>query len=220
MDYYLLANLIALGCALVGFVWGGILFLRPKKAMYAQMITMALGCIMFGRLFNVIRLLTEGNLTDTFQLGFLGMVGSLMFFFSSNYGTMDGLIDDKSKTFRKYRLVAMLAPLAALGTYLALFPFNEEISLLWKIEGGVLTFFVMLASYYHLKHLIFPDVDFGIVKFLRPYNALALLYVASLMAECVAMSRDDATMTLIVAIVSGVIVLLMMPFVVKGVKKW
>ena len=76
---YLIANIIVCVCALAGFIYGGIRFFRPGKALYAQMITLSLGCIAFGRMFNIVRLLTDGNLTDHFQLGFLGLIGSLMF---------------------------------------------------------------------------------------------------------------------------------------------
>ena len=160
---YLTANIIVCAAAFLGFIYGGIQFFRPKKALYAQMITLALGCITFGRLFNIVRLLTDGNLTDSFQLGFLGLIGSLMFFYSANFGTVDSLADDRTKEFRKYRLIALIAPAAAIALYVVLFLVGD-VPLLWKISGTILTLFIVFTSYYNLKHLIFPDVEFGIVK--------------------------------------------------------
>ena len=93
MNLLLVANIIVCFSAFFGFVYGGILFFRPKKALYSQMITLAMGVIAFGRLFLVIRILTGGEITETFQLGFIGMIGSFMFFFSANYGAIDSLID-------------------------------------------------------------------------------------------------------------------------------
>lgn len=220
IDWYLLANVFTFVCALGAFIYGGVHFLRPKKAMYAQMITLAIGCVAFGRMFNVIRLLTEGSLTQTFQLGFLGMVGSLMFFISSNYGTIDSLIDDHSKKFRKYRMTALFAPVLALSAYVILFPF-AEIPMLWKILGGILTLFIMAASYFHLKHLIFPeDKTFAVVRWLRGFNLIAFIYMAALMVECYAMSRENQLMMTCATAAIGVLVVLMMPMVVRGVKKW
>lgn len=216
---YLIANIIVCVCALVGFICGETQFFRPKKALYAQMITLSLGCIAFGRLFNIIRLLTGGTITESFQLGFLGMIGSLLFFFSSNFGTVDSLVDDRSKEYKKYRLIAFAAPVAAVLLYAGLFLFGE-VSPLWKVQGAVLTLFVIPASYFNLKHLIFPDVDFGIVKCLRKYNLLALIYTVSVFFECYALSRGYELLTLICCCVTGLSTAIMMPTVIRGVKKW
>ena len=83
-----------------------------------------------------------------------------------------------------------------------------------------MTFFVSLSTYFNLKHLIFPDVDFGVVKCLRPYNFLVLIYAASIYMECFGLSRDNAVITLISCIVTGIISAAMMPFIVRGLKKW
>ena len=216
---YLIANIIVCVCSFGGFVYGGILFFRPKKALYAQMITLSLGCIAFGRLFNVVRLLTDGNITEHFQLGFLGLIGSLMFFFSANYGTVDSLLDDRSKEFTKYRIIALAAPVAAIFMYIGMFLLSD-ISDIWKIMGAVLTAFVIPTSYFNLKHLIFPDVDFGVVKCLRPYNFLALVYSAAIFIECFAMSRDNELLTFICCIIIGMITAAIIPSVARGYNKW
>ena len=219
MNLYLIANIIGFVCSLFGFIYGGIHYFRPRKATYAQMITLALGCNAFGRLFYIVRLLTTGFITGSLQLGFFGIAGSFMFFFSSNFGTLDSLLDDGSKTFRKYRLIAIAAPAAFIVMYV-LFFLIADISLMWKILGGVLTFFSALSTYFNLKHLIFPDVDFGVVKCIRPYNFLVLVYSASVYTECVGLSRDNGLLTIICCIVSGIVSAAMMPFIVRGVKKW
>lgn len=216
---YLTANIIVCAAAFLGFIYGGVQFFRPQKALYAQMITLSLGCITFGRLFNIVRLLTDGDLTNSFQLGFLGLIGSLMFFFSANFGTVDSLVDDRSKEFTKYRLIALIAPAAAIALYVVLF-LLADISLLWKISGAVLTLFIVFASYFNLKHLVFPDVEFGVGKCLRPYNLLALIYAVSILFECYAMSIGNELMTLICCCISGLITLAMMPLIVRGVAKW
>lgn len=219
MKLYLIANIIGFVCSLFGFIYGGIKFFRPRKALYAQMITLALGCCAFGRLFYIVRLLTSGFITGSVQLGFFGIVGSFMFFFSSNFGTLDSLLDDRSKAFKKYRLISFAAPAAFVAMFVLFFIF-ADISLMWKILGGVLTFFAAQSTYFNLKHLIFPDVDFGVVKCLRPYNLLVLIYAAAVFAECIGLSRDNPMLTLISCIVSGVISAAMMPMIVRGLKKW
>lgn len=216
---YLIANIIVCVCALAGCNYGGIKFFRPKQALYAQMITLSLGCIAFGRMFNIVRLLTDGNLTDHFQLGILGMIGSLMFFFSANFSAVDTHLDNGAKEYTKYRLIPLAAPGLFAVLYIVLFLLSD-VSQLWKIQGGVLTLFAMAASYYHLKRLIFPDAAFGIVKFLKPYNLLALIYTASIFAECVAMSRSNEVLTLICCCVTGLVTAAIIPTVVRGIAKW
>ncbi|MBO6107821.1 MAG: hypothetical protein J6P16_00265 [Eubacterium sp.] len=219
MNLYLVANLIVCVCAFVAFVIGAMQFFRPRKALYGQMITLAMLCIVIGRLFNIVRIASGGDLQDRFQLGFLGIIGSFMFFFSSNYGTLDSLVDDKSKEYRKYRLIGMLAPIAFLASYYPLF-MTGEVSLMWRFEGGVLIFFTALCSYFHLKHLIFPDIDYGVVRSLRPYNFLALLYMLSSTFECYALSRDNEVLTLVACICSSVFLIIMMPLISRGLKRW
>lgn len=45
MTLILIANIIVCICAFIGFVYGMIKFFKPKKAVYAQMITLAVGCM-------------------------------------------------------------------------------------------------------------------------------------------------------------------------------
>ena len=219
MKLYLIANIIGFVCSLFGFIYGGIKFFRPRQALYAQMITLALGCCAFGRLFYIVRMLTSGYITGSVQLGFFGIVGSFMFFFSSNFGTLDSLLDDRSKEFRKYRLISLIAPAVFIVMYI-LFFLTANISVMWMILGGVMTAFAVLSSYFNLKHLIFPDVDYGVVKCLRPYNLLVLIYTLSVFAECIGLSRDNPTLTLVSCIVTGVISAALMPLIVRGLKKW
>jgi len=219
LNFYLIANIITCVCAFTGFVYGIVKFFRPRKAVYAQMITLAVGCMAFGRLYQVVRLLTGGSIIDEFQLGILGVIGSLMFFFSANFGAMDSLADDGSKQFLKYRLISLAAPVTLAVIYLAFILFGEA-SVLAKITGAVITVFAMQASYYNLKHLIFPDVDFGVIRCLKTYNLLALLYSLACVAEAVAISRSSETATFIICIITGLIVINIVPTAARGMKKW
>lgn len=218
MNMYLVGNIILCLCAFVSSAYGGVVFFKPKKALYGKMIALAMICIVVGRLFNIVRLMTGGNLYENFQLGSLGIIGSILFFYTSNYGTLDSLVDDGSKKFIKYRIIGLIASAVTVCMYFPLF-FMGDTDKLWKIQGGVLLFFIALSSYYHLKHLVMPDVDFGIVKSLRPFNFLALLYMCSSVAECFAMSRRYEILTLITCCLSGLCVLTMIILTVKGLNK-
>lgn len=216
---YLISNIFVCVCALISFIYGITQFFKPKKAIYAQMIVLGVGCIAFGRLYQVVRLLTGGEVLGEFQLGILGVIGSLMFFFSANFGTIDSLADDRSKQYTKYRLIAFAAPLTALALYLFFILFSD-VSRLWKIIGAVLTFFIMQTTYYNLKHLIFPDVEYGVINCLKPYNALVLLYALFCMADIIAITRNSEIAIAVVSAEIGMTVLLILPMLEKGVKKW
>ncbi len=217
---YLIANIIVCVGALAGYIYGKIRLFRAGKSMlYAQMIALSLLCITYGRLYHIVRLVTDGSITESFQLGFLGVLGSLIFFFSSNFGTVDSLVDDGSKKLKKYRLIALAAPAAAVVLYVCLFLWGE-VAPLWRVQGAVLTLLVIPTSYFNLKHLIFPDVEGGFVKCLRPYNLLVLIYTASMMMEYFAMSRNNGLLTLISCCIAGLSVAAMIPMVVRGNKLW
>ena len=219
MTLYLIANSFTCLCAFVGFVYGFIKFFKPKKAGYAQMITLAVGSVAFGRLYQVVRLLTGGEIVDRFQLGILGIIGSLLFLFSANFGLMDSIVDDGSKQFLKYRFIPLAAPAVCAALYFIFICF-ADVSGFAKITGAFITIFVMLASYYHLKHLIIPDVDFGIINCLKAYNLLALLYSFFCVAEMIAVSRGLEIITAIVGVIMGGLLIATVFSVERGIKKW
>ena len=206
-------------CAFVGFIYGIVKFFKPKKAIYAQMITLSVGCMAFGRLYQVVRLITVGDMLEHFQLGVLGVIGSLLFLFSANFGVMDSLADDGSKQFLKYRLIALITPVAAISVYLSLFLFSD-FPLLVKIVSGIITAVASCASYYNLKHLIFPDVDFGVIKCLKSYNILAIAFDFLCVAEIVAYGLENNVAILIIGVAISAVMVAMTPVVERGIKKW
>ena len=219
MTKFLLSNIIVFVCAVISFVYGTAKFFRPKKAVYAQMITLAIGCTAFGKLYQVVRLLTEGEIFDEFQLGLLGMLGSLVFLFSANYGLMDSLADDRNKKYRKYRLIPLLLPAAEI-TACILFTVFGDFSLLLKIKAGAVTAAAAGTSYYNLKHLIFPDVKLGLMRCMKLYNLLAILFAFISIAEVIAYGFRNETAAMTVNYMTGIVMLLMTPAVERGLKKW
>lgn len=219
MNFLLVANIIVCVAAFAGFIYGGILFFRPKKALYAQMITLALGVIGFGRLFLVIRILTGGEITETFQLGFVGMFASFLFFFTANYGAVDSLIDDSVERSIWSKLATFLAPLGAIILYIVFF-IVKDTSLMWRIFGGMLTLNIALSTYFNLKHLISPDIDKGVITCLRPYNLLALIYAASVLVECIGLSSGNDVLAFVAGLISAISIILIIPLIERGVKKW
>ena len=219
MNLFLIANIIACAGALGGFAYGAIRFFRPRAAIYPQMVTLACGVIAFGRLYQIIRIVTINDVLEHFHLGILATVGSLLFLFAANFGAIDSLVDDGSAALRKYRIIPLAAPAVVLIDYLTLFLFADQPTLT-KVIAGIISVVVGAASYFNLKHLIIPDVDYGVVRCLRQYNLLALIYEFLCLADLIAQSREREFAAFLFGILIGIILPLIVISVDRGVKKW
>ena len=89
-----------------------------------------------------------------------------------------------------------------------------------QVVSAVTTLLAMHASYYHLKHLIFPDVDYGVIKCLRPYNRSALIYISLCFAEMIVIGTGNEISILIIDILMGIILIDIIVLAERGIKKW
>ena len=219
MDLILIANIIACVGALGGFIFGAIKFFRPRVSIYALMITLSCGVTVFTRLYQIIRIIVIGELINRFNLGVIGIIGSLLFLFTANFGVIDKLGDDGSKGLIKYRLIPLIMPVITWTSFLVFFLFTD-LTVLIKMIAGSITVFVGLASYYNFKHLIIPDVKFGIIDSMRQYNLLALVYELLCIVELIFLTRTSEIGALVVCILMGIVSPLIIISVAWGVKKW
>ena len=206
-------------CALFGFIYGLNRFFSEDDALYSQMIVYGIGCAMLGRAYETLQLLTTGEIHSGFHVGMLGILGSFMFFMAANYGQMDSLVDDGSKEFRKYRLISLAAPIVIgclYAVYFRLVGWGESAAV-----NGVLSLIIAQATYFHLKHLIIPDVEDGIIRSIRKYNLMALIYAVLCMAEMI-ISAVPLPVFVIIPVYLGLCIVLVVfiPVLAEGVKKW
>ena len=114
--------------------------------------------------------------------------------------------------------MAFLAPIVILLLFIPILFNNVGAAL--KIGVAVQFISIASASYFNLKHMIIPDVMFGIISSIRPYNALALalelLFALELFASNIGLNIIGAILALTIAIVYALIV----PIMKKGVAKW
>lgn len=214
--YTSLALTIASG---IGFTYGVVRFFRNKSALYVRMIVFAVGCAMLGRLFETLQLLVTGTLNDGFNVGMLGIIGSFLFLFSANFGQMDSIVDDHYPEFRKTRLIALAAPIAEAVIWLLIVAANGiNSTTVWL---GVEAVFIAQASYFHLKHLIINDIDYGLIRAIRSYNLLALVYALLCMLEMLVKSFNlPAFFAVAVCVLQFAVLLVFLPILERGVKKW
>ena len=206
-------------CAMFGFIYGLVKFFREPSALYSRIIVFGIGCTMLGRLFATLQLYTTGEIQHGFHVGVLGIVGSFLFFLSANYGQMDSLADDGSARIRKYRWIAVIAPAVVVAMYLVTIRLNG-----WgerAVVDGIITLVISQASYFHLKHLIVPDVEGAVIHSIRGYNRMALIYAGLCMAEMIVNCIPNAGIwkhLLYVALCINLV--LFIPVLEGGVKKW
>ena len=216
---YLFLSLALTICAAIGFAYGLLRFFRGKSALYVRMIIFAVGCAMLGRLFETLQFLVHGQLYNGFHVGMLGIIGSFLFLFSANYGQMDSIVDDGSREFRFVRIVSFIAPIVIIASWIVVLlidGFTERTAAL-----GVQTLSIALAAYYHLKHLIIKDVDYGLIRSIRSYNLLALIYALLCAAEMQTTSFNVPSVWITaVYVLQCVVLLAFVPVLERGVKKW
>ena len=214
--YLSLAMTVSAG---IGFVYGLYRFFRDESALYVRMIIFSVGCAMFGQLFKTLQYLVNGQLGSGFHVGMLGIIGSFMFLFSANYGQMDSIVDDRTSAFRKTRITALAAPVMIIAIWCVI-AFTKGLNKS-TIPLGIETLFIALASYFHLKHLIIKDVQFGLIKAIRSYNLLALIYALLCMFEMLVESFNLPDFCIVIVYVLQCAVLLaFVPVLERGVKKW
>ena len=214
--YLSLAMTVSAG---IGFVYGLYRFFRDESALYVRMIIFSVGCAMFGQLFETLQYLVNGQLGSGFHVGMLGTIGSFMFLFSANYGQMDSIVDDRSSKFRKTRIISLAAPVVIIAIWCVI-AFTKGLDKT-TIPLGFETLVIALASYFHLKHLIIKDVQFGLIKAIRGYNLLALIYALLCMLEMLIESFNYPTFSIVIVYVLRCAVLLaFVPVLERGVKKW
>ena len=219
LNLYIFPNTVVFVCALIGFGYGIRKLVRGKKAVFPKMVTGAVGCIALGRMYQLVKMATGGRIEGEFQLGILGVLGCMMFFFSANFGLMDKIADDGSKELRKYRIAAFAAPALSLTIFLTSICFSDII-LPIKILAGAATVFIMPASYFNLKHFLLPDVDLGIIKCLKSYNLLVLIFCFLSEAEMIALIYKIWDLEWLIAAAMGIVILGIVPSVKNGMDKW
>lgn len=218
MNLLIILNAFTCLCALAGAIYGIVCIFRKKRPMYFIMIVASVGITAFSRLYEVVYMWTAGEYFRGFHIGILGTIGTFLFVFTANYGAMDTLCDDGSDKFKKYRLAALAAPALVLASYVPILLSKSTAEI--KICFGFICAVIMMASYFNLKHLIIPDVDYGVIKCIRGYNLLMLIASAAFMFELVGIAFNLGVLLYASTACIGVVSLLVIPVLRRGAEKW
>lgn len=206
-----LSSVIALGCGIYTLIF-------KKPPMFFQLIIGAIACHILGYLFDICEFFTQGTLSGGYTIGYLGSIGCFLFLLTAGFGYLDGIMDDRTGAMRKSRLIALLAPLFAVA--LLVVNMLSDIPTKIKIAYFVLWIPAMFNSYFCLKHAILPDMGFGFVKAIRPYNIAALTFTLLQLVHLTLWSFFGWVVILISGIFFGLSIVLMMIMARRGAEKW
>ena len=216
------ADILPLLATLGTFIYGVKNFFKKGKAYYLQIVTMAMGCYAMGSFYHLCQSITTGDLADGFTAAYLGRIGFFLFLFTANYGQMDGLLDDRTPSLKKFRYIALIAPVTVALLYLpcvlAEMPYSTKISL------SFLWIAAIFSSYFNFKHAIISDLGYGFVKAIRPYNicALILTFLELILQVLWAYYVNDYILIVImvVTIIFSIVSILTMVTLKRGVEAW
>lgn len=206
-------------CSVVALILYREMLFNSNKALFPKLIFLGVGCVALGALNDVVYLLVLRTQTNGIYVGFLGILGCFLFLLSANYGQLDRLFDDSSKVFRKYRFIAILAPVTILAIFIPIF-FSPDLPVTMCIFAFLGWLPVTCASYYNFKHSILPDCGFMFVKAVRPYNITAVILEISYTLHIVMRTYQLTVGVIITAVFISVSLVALLHFAKKGVSKW
>jgi hypothetical protein len=131
---------------------------------------------------------------------------------------MDGIMDDGSPQIKKCRYIAFLGPAAAIILWIP--NMFSDAPLATKIVYSILWIPAIFSSYFNLKHAIIPDMGFGFVKAIRPFNISAFSFTVLQLFHLTLWNFCDWIPLLISGILFGSSCIVMIVMADKGVKKW
>ena len=206
---------LRMAAALTAVLLGTAACTRRKQPLFFKILLFGCASYLLGAAFEACWVLVYQIPPKGFHVGCLGYMGAYFFLLSAYFGAIDRLADGGEPVYRPYRLSSLLAPLALIfvtGWSVAQYGWAACVPLL------LLAIPVGLTLYFALKHLILPDVELGIIRVMRPYNAcvilLCLCETVSRLPQCPPWAKTGAGCAVCLLLVA------LLPVAERGVRKW
>ena len=204
--------------ASVALIYGLYMVITRKLPLYFQLSMASVACLWLGYIFDICDYIVNGVRETEYMIGYLGSIGSFLFLLTASIGYMDGILDDGTRGIKKCRYIALVAPLLAI---VLLVPnLLAQIPTVTKVVYSILWVPAIFSTYYNLKHALIPDMGFGFVKAIRPFNITALLFTFLQLIHLTLWNYCDWIPLVASGVVFGISCVVMVIMADKGVKKW
>ena len=214
-----IAELVPLLATLFSFIYGLKYFFKKGKPLFLQTITMAMASHALGSIYHLCQTLTSDVFIEGFTPAYLGRIGFFLFILTASYGQMDRIVDDGSPKMKPSRYIAFIAPICAVLLYIPNCMI-DDVPLRTKVVYAIVWVPAIIAVYFNLKHAMIPNMDFGFIKAIKPYNILTLFLCFSELICLTAWDYYYMVPLVISAVVFGVLCICTMIVAKKGVEKW
>lgn len=224
--------------ALISTVFGLVQGTKHGIPLFFRIVTYGFACYAVGTLYDILRTL----LVDTgalpalalkqlaaapsesvmplvtgqagFSVGLIGYAGAFFFLFSSYVGALDTLADGREPELSPYRMGSLAAPVLITVEGALLLPGARDATL----PAAIALIPVALTSYFAAKHLVLPDVEMGIIRVMRPYNACVL--TMCILQPVVLLAQTGSAAHAVACLLTAAAVLAALPLARTGVAKW
>ena len=214
-----IAELVPLIATLFSTVFGLKYFFKKGKPLCLQSITMAMASHSLGSIYHLCQALASDTLVEGFTPAYLGRIGFFLFILTASYGQLDRIVDDGSEKMQKARILALIAPILAVLLYIpnALI---EDVPVETKVVYAIVWIPAILSVYFNLKHAIIPNLDFGFIKAIKPYNIFILSLEFSELLCLGAWDYYYPAQMAITAVIFAILCVCTMVAAKRGVEKW
>ena len=213
-----IAEFVPLIATLFSLVYGLFHFFRKGKPLFLQSITLAMANYALGSIYHLCITITNSTIMEGFTPAYLGRIGFFMFLITASYGQLDRIVDDRSPKMRSARRLALIAPICAMLLFVPNLCADSDTST--KISYALVWIPAIVAVYFNLKHAIIPDLDFGFIKAIKPFNVFALCLGFSELLCLTAWDYFSSVWVAVTSVIFGVLCICTMIAAKKGVEKW
>ncbi|MBQ5362087.1 MAG: hypothetical protein IIU63_01950 [Clostridia bacterium] len=216
-----IAELVPLTATLFCLVYGLKHFFKKGKPLNLQSVTMAMGSHALGSIYHLCQTMAseEQTYVEGFTPAYLGRIGFFLFMLTASYAQLDKIVDDSSAQMRPAKRIALIAPICAILLFIPN-AILDDVAISTKIVYGMVWVPASFSVYYNLKHAIIPDLDFGFIKAIKPYNFLALMLGFSELLCLTAWLYGYPVPMAITAILFAILCISTMVSAKRGVEKW
>lgn len=198
--------------ALVASIFGACTAFRKKTPLFYKILFFAALTCLMGNIYTLCYGLLWQQGDGGFHVGYLGYLGMFFFLYSSYYGAINSLADGGQRELRRYRIAAGCAATACFLAALLMLFFGRAIWLcIVVIPMGC-------TLYFAVKLLVMPDVEMGIIRVMRPYNALVAALCVCMLVRL--LSEAGSAIQTISSVCAGILLAFSLPLARNGVRKW